>query len=215
MFDRKLLKWLAALGAAVGLAVLVIWLVSAPDSQAVAATPFLALSRVPVVEMPAKAADLVQAAGPLERQNTAAAVLQAVATMARPGVMPYVVSAICRRNPDLAGTVVATAIQLQPEDVPYFCRAAVCAAPDRVEQIVESACTARPDSFASVALVASGRLPAANNLILYGLTNALPGLQPYLDQAAQRSGTNDFTALINQTVRLVAEASKAQAKKQQ
>lgn len=208
-------KSLVGLVSVIGLAVLVVWLATTRGGEPPAATPFLALSRVPVVEMPAKAADLVQAAGSLERQTTAAAVMQAVATMARPGVMPYVVSAICRRNPEVAGTVVATAIQLQPEDVPYFCRAAVCAAPERVEQIVESACTARPDSFANVALVASGRLPTANNLILYGLTNALPGLQPYFDQAAQRSGTNDFAALINQTVRLVAEASKAQAKKQQ
>ena len=208
------LKWLAGLGTVGGLAVLVAWLAPAPEGHAIAATPFLALSRVPVPEMPAKAADLVQAAPVLERETTAAAVLRAVATIARPGVMPFVVSAICRRNPEVSGTVVATAIQLQPQDVPYICRAAVCAAPDRVEQVVESACLARPDSFANVALVAFGRLPAANNLILYGLTNALPGLKPYLDQAAQRGGTNDFVALIHQTVQLLADAAKAEKTKQ-
>ena len=94
-------------GSSGGLAVLVVWLVSAPGGQTVAPTPFLALSRVPVPEMPAKAADLVQAAPILEREATAAAVLRAVTTMARPGVMPYVVSAICRRNPEVAGAVVA------------------------------------------------------------------------------------------------------------
>ena len=212
MFGVKL-KWLAAVGAAVGLAVLVLWLVSAPAGQTVSATPFLALSQVPVPEMPAKAAELVQAAPPLERETAAAAVLRAVATMARTGVMPFVVSAICRRNPEVTGTVVATAIQLQPEDVLYICRAALCAAPDRVEQIVATACAARPDSFANVALVAFDRCPTASQLILYGMTNTIPGLKPYWDKAAQPGGTNDFVALINQTVKLVNEAAKAENRK--
>jgi hypothetical protein len=207
------LKWLVGLGAAGGFAVLVVWLVPAPGGQAVAATPFLALSRVPVPEMPAKAADLVQAAPVLERETTAAAVLRAVATMARPGAMPYVVSAICRRNPEVAGAVVATAIQLQPDDELAFCRAAVCAAPDRVEQVVASACTAAPPSFANVAMVAFGCRPDADHLILGGLTNALPGLKPYLDEAAREGGTNDFATLINQTVQLVTDAAKAESKK--
>ena len=207
------LKWLVGFGAAGGLAVLVVCLVPAPGSHAVAATPFLALSRVPVPEMPAKAADLVQAAPVLERETTAAAVLSAVATMARPGVMPYVVSAICRRNPEVAGAVVATAIQLQPDDELAFCRAALCAVPDRVGQVVASACAAAPESFADVALVASGRCPTADHLILNGLTNALPGLIPYLEQAARQGGTNDFATLISQTVQLVRDAAKAESKK--
>ena len=71
-------KWLIALGALAVLAGLLIWLAPAPGHQAAAATPFLALSRVPVVEMPATAADLVQAAPVLDRQATAAATLRAL-----------------------------------------------------------------------------------------------------------------------------------------
>ena len=207
------LKWLAGLGALGMLAGLAAWFAPAPDSQAVAATPFLALSRVPVVEMPAKAADLVQAAPVLERPATASAVLQAVNTMARPGVMPYVVSAICRRTPEVTGTVVATAIQLHPDDELYFCRAAVCAAPDRVEQVVAAACRNAPSSFANVALVAFGASPSAGRLILDSLTNALPAVTPFVDQAQRQAGTNDFVTLINQTVQLLAEAEKAKPKK--
>ncbi len=202
------LKWLVGLTAVTVFAVLV-WLVSAPGSQTVAATPFLALSRVPVPEMPATAADLVQAAPVLEREVTAAEVLRAVATMTRPGAMPYVVSAICRRNPEVTGTVVATAIQLQPDEELAFCRAAVCAAPDRVEQVVASACMAAPGSFANVSMVAFQRWPDASHLILNGLTNALPDLKPYLDQAAQQDGTNGFPAFLNRTVQLVRDANKA------
>ena len=204
-------KWLLALswaGFLVILAALVNRLATPPGQQAPAATPFLALSRVPVVEMPAKAADLVEAAPVLERATTATATLQAIATMTRPGVMPYVVSAICRRTPEVAGTVVATAVELYPDDVRYFCHAAVCAAPDQVEQIVASACTAKPDSYENVALVAFGRLPSADHLILYGLTNALPALKPYLDEASQEGATNDFPALINRTVQLANAAAK-------
>ncbi len=203
------LKWLAGLGAAAGLVALVVWLASAPGGQAAAATPFLALSRVPVPEMPATAADLVRAAPVLEREATAAAVLRAVTTMARPGVMPYVVNAICRRNPEVAGTVVATAIQLQPEDELAFCRAAVCGAPDCVEPVVAAACQAAPASFANVAMVAFECRPDADPLILDGLTNALPGLMPYVDQARQPGGTNDFPTVIKRTAQLITDAAKA------
>jgi len=209
-------KWLIGLGAAGGFAVLVVWLIPAPGDQAVEATPFQALSLVSVPEMPAKAAELVEAAPVLNREATAAAALRAVTTMARPGVMPYVVSAICRSNPEVAGIVVATAIQLQPDDELAFCRAAVLAAPDQVEQVVVSACAAIPGSFANVAIVAFGCRPSADRLILDGLTNSLPALKPFLDQAAPPDGTNNFVAVINQTVRLVKDAnkSKAEIKKQ-
>jgi hypothetical protein len=85
-------------------------------------TPFTILSGVSVPEMPAKAADLIQAAAVADREKTAQAVLRAVATIARSGVLPYVVSAICRRNPEVAGPVVTTAIELQPPDVLIFAR---------------------------------------------------------------------------------------------
>jgi hypothetical protein len=204
-------QWLIALGAAGGLAVLVVCLLPVPGNQAVEATPFLALSRVPVPEMPAKAAELVQAAPVLDREATAAAVLQAVTTMARRGVMPYVVSAICQRNPEVTGTVVATAIQLQPDDELAFCRAAVLAAPDQVDQVVVSACAALPGSFANVAMVAFGCRPDAEALILDGLTNALPALMPFLDRARSLDSTNDFETVIRKTVRLVNDANKSKA----
>src|ERR1017187_3494490 len=206
------LKWLIGIGTAGGLAILAVCLMPAPAGQADAATPFLALSQVPVPEMPAKAAELVLAAPVLQRESTAAAVLRAITTMARPGVMPYVVSAICQSTPEVAGTVVAPAIQLQPDDELAFCRAAVLAAPDRVEQVVASACAAAPASFANVAMVAFWCRPDANRLILDGLTNALPGLKPFLDQAASLDGTNDFEAVIKQTWRLVYDANKSESK---
>ena len=121
---------------------------------------------MPVPEIPAKAAELVHAAAASDRDRTAQDVLRAVSTIAKPGVLPYVVSAICRGNPEVAGSVVATAIKLQPENAVVLSKAALCAAPGQVEQIVFSACKAAPASCAEVALAASGEQPAARDLIL-------------------------------------------------
>lgn len=162
--------------------------------------------------MPAKAADLVQAAADSDREQTAREVLRAVVTVARPGVLPYVVSAICRRNPEVAGVVVTTAIELQPQDKLIFSKAAICAAPGQVEQVVASACRASPSSFVNVALVAYRQVPSANHSILAGLASGLPGLKPYLEQAESQSATNDFEAVIKKTGQMITDAAKASPK---
>lgn len=172
----------------------------------------MALSSVAVPEIPAKAAALVLAAGASDREQTAQEVLRAVSVIARPGVLPYVVSAICRDNAEVAGCVVATAIELQPEDVLIFSKAALCAAPGQVEQVVFSACKAAPPSCGNVALEASRQWPAANSLILAGLSSAQPELKPYLEVAEIQAGTNGFEAVIKRTVQLFNDARQAQPK---
>jgi hypothetical protein len=211
LFGMKL-KWIVVSGASGCLAVLLAWLLSARGDNVVGSAPLIVLSSVPVPEIPAKAADLVHAAVASDREQTARDVLRAASGIARPGVLPYVVSAICRRNPEVAGCVVATAIELQPQHVVYFSQAAFCAAPGQVEHVVVSACNAAPASCADVALVAFWQLPSATNLILSGLGSALPGLKPYLAQAQIQAGTNDFEAVIRRTVQLLSDASGARAK---
>jgi len=206
------LTWIVFSGALGVLAVLLACLLSAHGGNAVPSTPFLALSGVSVPEIPAKAAELVQAAAASNRDQTVQEVLRAVSMIARPGVLPYVVSAVCRGNPEAAGSVVATAIKLQPEDMLVFCKAALCAAPGQVEQIVFSACKSAPASCANVAVAASRQLPAANNLIRAGLAGARPELELYLEEAETQADTNDFEAVIQQAVQLFNDASKAQAK---
>ncbi len=207
-FDLKI-KTAILLAVCVGLGVLG-YVLAGSTAPSASSTPFTVLSGVSVTEIPAKAADLVQAA--TNRAQTAQEVLRAATTIARPGVLPYVVSAICRRNPEVAETVVATAIRLQPQDVLYFCRAALCAAPGQVQPIVFSACQVLPGSFGNVAMVAFKQLPDARNLILAGLTGALPYVAYYLEQAEVLVGPDDFETLMKQTVQLVTDAYKAQAK---
>jgi hypothetical protein len=210
------LKWIVASGASGSLVVLLACLLSAQGGNAVPNTvpsaPLVALSSVPVPEIPAKAAELVHAADAAIREQTAQDVLRAASEITRPGVLPYVVSAICRGNPETAGCVVETAIQLQPQHVAYFSKAAFCAAPGQVEHIVFLACKAAPASCADVALVACWQLPSATNLILAGLSGALPDLKPYLAQAQIQAGTNGFEAVIRQTVKILSDASSARAK---
>jgi hypothetical protein len=206
------LKWMVLPGLLCILAALPACLWSAHGGNGVPSTPFVALSSVSVPEIPAKAAELVQAAAARDREQTAQDVLRDVSVIARPGVLPYAVSAICHADPEASGAVVATAVELQPDDVLIFSRAAVCAAPGEVKQIVFSACKAAPGSYADVALVVSRQLPSANDLILAGLVGAFPGLKAYLQEAQNQSGTNDFEAVINQTAQLVADAQKAQTK---
>src|ERR1017187_8600104 len=196
------LKWIVLSGASGVLAVLLACLLSAHGGKAVPSTPFLALSGISVPEIPAKAAELVHAAAAPDRDQTAQEVLRAVSIIARPGVLPYAVSAICRGNPEGAGSVVATAIKLQPADVLIFSKAALGAAPGQVEQVVFSACKAAPASCADVALGASRQLPSANDLILAGLAGARPDLELYLEEAEIQAGTNNCEAVIKRAVQL-------------
>jgi hypothetical protein len=107
---------------------------------------------------------------------------------------------------------VATAIEIRPEDILIFTKAALCAAPGQVEQIVFSASKAAPASCADVSLVAAKQLPSANNLILSGLTLALPFLQPCLEKAETEVGTNNFEDVITRTAQLYNNSVKTTAK---
>jgi hypothetical protein len=206
------LKWIVLLGGSTVLAVLSASLFYARAGNAGSSTPFIALSGVSVPEMPAKAADLVQAAAPPDREQTARDVLRAVSLIARPGVLPYVVSAICGGHPELAGAVVTSAIALQPEHVLILAKAALCAAPGQVEQIVFSACQAAPSSCANVLLVASRQRPSAKSSILAGFLRARPDLKLDWEEAEIESGTNDFETIIRQSVQLLTDDASGAAR---
>ena len=210
-FGMKL-KRIVLSGARGATAVLLACLLPAQGGNADSSTPFIALSSVSVPEIPAKAAELVHAAAAADRDQTARDVLRAASLIARPGVLPYVVSGICRGNPEAAGAVVTTAIELDPEDVLIFSKAALCAARGQVEQIVFSASKAAPASSANVALVAFWQWPSAKNLILAGLARGRPDLSLYLEEAEIQLGPGDFEAVLKKAVQLWTDASKGQAK---
>jgi len=178
----------------------------------VPSTPFIDLSAVSVPEMPAKAADLVQAAAAANRARTVQDVLKAVSVIARPGVLPYVVSAICSRSPEAAGATVSMAVGLQPEKVLIFCRAALCSAPSQVEEIVFSACRAMPAAWIDVAETAATQVPSARDAILAAVGRARPDLELYLEEAQVEAGTNDVQSVISQAMKSFNEAATTQGK---
>jgi hypothetical protein len=204
-------KWLFTLAlSAVFLAVCGLFLLPSPTGANPApATPFLALSAVCVPEMPAKAAALVHAADPLQRAQTVQDTLHAIAMLAKPGLMPYVVSAICAKDPDMAATAVLIATELQRDDAGRFCLAALCAAPAQLEPIVTAACEAAPADFADVAVAAVERAPSQKALILQAVTNAVPDVQRFLDAAEIRAGTDDLEPVMQQTVLLMRQAAES------
>ncbi len=173
------------------------------------ATPFLALSRVCVPEMPAKAAELVHAANPLERAQTVQDTLRAITMLAKPGLMPYVVSAICTKDPETAGTAVLIASELQRDDAGKFCLAALCAAPGQLEPIVTAACEGAPGDFANVAVAAAAQAPSQKALILQAVTNAVPDVQRFLDAAAIQAGSDDLEPVMRQTIQLMRQAAQS------
>jgi hypothetical protein len=191
-----------------GAGVLLAVLLCAQAGKAASPTAFTALSSVSVPEIPAKAAELVRAAASSDREQTARDILRDVTLIARPGVLPYVVSAICRSNPETSEAAVATAIILQPQDTLFFCKAALCAAPSKVEEIVFSACQVAPSACANVAMVAYRECPYANNLIFAGLARGRPDLKLYLEEAAIQFAPNDFDSIIRKAVQLFSEAPK-------
>ena len=71
------------------------------------------LNRMPPMELPAKAAGLVQSALPAKRLGAAQAVITAVAHF-NPAALPSVVGAISRAEPSLASKIALQAAQLEP-----------------------------------------------------------------------------------------------------
>lgn len=173
----------------------------------------MALSHVPVPEMPAKAAEIVHSADASTRGQVAQDVVRAVSTLARSGVLPYVLSAIGREDPEAMESALTSAIEVQPDDVLIFSMAAVSAAPGQARQITYAACKAAPESFADIVLVLSEKEPSAKAAILQGLVEVFPGLQMYLDEAAVLAGTDELEPVVKQAVQLLNDVARMNRKK--
>jgi len=102
---------------------------------AVSATDVQALALVPVPELPAQAVALVQANASTNRSAVIAAVLQSVSVKTRPGLLPFMVSALVRNFPDQLEAILDDAIDLQPGLTLVFAQASILQQPGCGEQI--------------------------------------------------------------------------------
>ena len=118
------------------------------------------LSSVSVLEMPAKAADLVAKTPAKDREVVTAAVVKNAADL-KPTALPAVVGAIAKAQPDMAPTAAAVAAAAQPKLANEISKAAAAAAPQQALAIVAAVSKVLPASARNVALAVAEVAPDA------------------------------------------------------
>jgi hypothetical protein len=167
---------------------------------------FNTLSGNSVLELPPMAAFMVSHAPTNERSAVAREVVQKVATLAKPGVIPFTVNAICETTPEVTAEVVSTAAALEPQDSLFIAKAALTAAPAKTGIIVESVCRQVPQAYAWVAVIADEVNTTARPQILQGITNALPVLASPVERAQAYCENRPMLEVMQKAHELATEA---------
>jgi hypothetical protein len=180
---KKFLRYAGAFTLLLASVILCVNTLKSPATASSDQSPLAMLGRVPVPELPAQAVALIHAAPASEKVDVTSNVVQAVAGLARPGTMPYVISAICRYDTNLADVATATAIQANSAPVLTLISAAIGAAPNMTEKISFAAFAANPGAFQEIALALMYRTKDSSTNILATMCAALPSMQTYVDTA--------------------------------
>lgn len=98
----------------------------------------------PIMEIPAKAAELIQSAEPEQRVQYGIRMVRVFLTE-RHSLAPSLVAAICRIAPEISVNVVSEAVKLFPEQSHRIVKAAVAAAPEFAARIALQATLDAPD----------------------------------------------------------------------
>jgi len=146
-------------------------------------SPLAQLSHVSIPEIPARAVALVQAAPADAKISVITNALWAVSGLARPGVMPYVINALCRANPQLADVVVGTAAEIDNTPIVTIICAAKAGAPDMIEKMAVAAFRGNPEAMRDTALTLVTQTTLTSTNIFNDLGEALPNLEPFVDMA--------------------------------
>jgi hypothetical protein len=180
---------LAGLGAAV-------ILVSGRPAAIVPRTNFDAIRIARVPEMPALAVDLVAGASTLDRPDAIRDVLKAISVSARPGVLPYAVSALLRQYPEDYEVILQSAAEVFPASDVMYAAAAAKACPDRAEQITYLLARSAPEICVPIAVVVWQQVHGSEQEIIRGLTNAVPRIAPSVAAATSAFGVQDFQFVL-------------------
>ena len=105
---------------------------------------------VPVPEMPAKAAELVQKAERKDRQAVAVTAVRAV-IMKHRAAAPFVIAAVSKAAPEIASAEAVAAVQVVSDQAPAIARAAATSAPKQAAEISAAVGTAVPAQASAVA----------------------------------------------------------------
>ena len=166
------------------------------------------LSRSPIAEVPAKAAELVSQAKAADRDAVAVEVVKLV-VRAHPTMTVATVGLISARCPESAGTAAAAAAKLQPKQATLIAKAAAAAAPAQAGAIVQA--VGRVVSNRSeVALAVSEAAPDATLEILNSLKEIMPSLKASIDAViASFNGSVPSVAAVYYRVNSAATGSLA------
>jgi hypothetical protein len=194
------LKFTCALGVAVWLTAIS----SAPASETAASPSLSILKSVPLAELPGRAAALVAAADATNQVSAATDAVKSAVGL-NPAAAAAIVGAIAMDVPATAPAAAATAAGLLPAQAAGIARAAAAAAPKQAGKIVEAVCRAVPDSYREIALAVAEVAPEAAREILAGVMDALPNLKSAITAAlaAYRDATPSVKlvlAQVNQSV---------------
>lgn len=118
---------------------------------------------VPTVELPAKAAELIQSAKPDQRHQYGLRLVRVFLTKHH-SLAPSLVGAICRVAPEISVGVTAEAVKLFPEQSHGIVRSAISAAPEFAARIALQATLDAPDRSRSIRIALRGSQPEALNL---------------------------------------------------
>jgi hypothetical protein len=148
------------------------------DTRAIKA----ALTSVPTLEMPAKAAALVKQAPTKQSEAMTKEVVLAAVKLNAPATVS-VVGAIAKENTQAASVAAGTAASKMPKQAAAIARAAATSAPSQAGKIVEAVCKVAFRDYKAVALAVAQVVPAAGKEILDAVAVAVPSTKSYIASA--------------------------------
>jgi len=149
-----------------------------------------ALSGSTVLELPAKAADLVAKTPVADQKRMAIAVIKAAVGL-KPSAAVAVVSTVSRENPATAPVVALTAATLQHERINQIIKAAVAAAPSEASDIVAALLKGFPQDYGVIAVSAASGSPSSGRAILNVVADNVPALQDSIQAATVQFASTD------------------------
>jgi len=153
------------------------------------------LRQTPAAEMPAKAAELVGAAPPRQREKVAFEAVKAGLEL-NPNAAAALAGALSKAAPEAAPAVAGAAAQLKPQLAPVIARAAAGAAPTLAGKIVLAVCRAVPADYRRIAVAVSQVAPGADKEILKAVAAAIPSLKETIHSLLTRYSSKPVSVAV-------------------
>lgn len=160
-------------------------------------TSFDVMRSVPVLEMPARAVEIVKEADSLTRPDVIRDVIRAISVSARPGIMSYAVGDLLRNFPEDYEATLEAAAEYRPSEAANVADVAAQVCPDRAGDITFLLSRGAPENCVPVAVAVWRQTTGAENKIIRGLTNAVPRLAQSVDASTRFFGVTNLEFVLN------------------